>query len=76
MMQRRDFLKGIATAVVAPAIPAIVPLDCFAMRSTSLVLTQQEFLEGMNVLIADTILYGNPKYSPTQFTGFLPRYPV
>lgn len=78
-MDRRSFLKGsvavVATVIAVPMLPeASSELMVYGRSSAMAVLSDLQFLEGLSQKIAHTIIYGNPEYMPTQYTGLVLRY--
>lgn len=75
-MDRRAFIRGlfagVATAVVAPAMPItnaardlkLIDFEAAAMSR------EMAFLEGISQTIMQTLWYGDPTCGPDQFSGF------
>lgn len=79
MISRRGFISGLSSIVAAPAIVRIANImPVKAMPDEDLLirmmLSKNEYLGGLSQQIASTIIYGNPKWAPINFSGFLPRY--
>lgn len=81
-MDRRKFLLGSVGAAALGAFvkPAPTPFVEGSLASTELMTLEQYIeivirpkIDKMSQQIAHTIMYGNPEYSPTQFTGLIPR---
>lgn len=76
-LSRRSFLTGTAAAALAPALPAF-PAPVRNARALVPYLGRLEieaqFLEGISQKVAHTMIYGNPDWHPTQFTGLTPFY--
>lgn len=69
-MHRRSFITGVGAAVVASVIPIAAGAKVISCPAVSNPLMEVEaFLEAMSQQMAQTIIYGNPDWEPTQFTG-------
>lgn len=71
-MDRRAFIRGllagVATAVVAPAMP--ITNAARDLKLISAMAREVAFLERISQTSMQTLWYGNSSYGPDQFSGF------
>ncbi len=75
---RRAFLGGaIASLITAPAIvraASLMPLKGFKFQTDPNVYLEFDVMEGLVHRIEHTLIYGNPEFTPMQFTGLAPLW--
>lgn len=78
-MDRRKFLLGSVGVAALGAVGKLAPTPIWEIRTKAVVpmMTLDDYVERIvEPLVKQyerTMIYGNSKYSPTQFTGLIPR---
>ena len=81
VLSRRSFLTGAAALAIAPCISGakakLTVLEIVNHGLENIRRTEDfAFLEGLSQRLAQTMIYGNPDWAPTQFTGLQSFYPL